>query len=353
MEQAGWDFVGLFDQTNGYFPSSLWTEEFTPLAGMLPDLDAYFDTTALISCAARDASTIEFLYGVIDSVRRAPNVIAQTILTLDHATQGRTITVLGSGENKQMKPYGIARKGANDKLWDAAHIIRAFLESNEPVSYQGRVWNLDRALMTLGPYGERRPRVWIAGDSSDVMELAGACADGWVTWIIPGTDEDTEVFRERIAQIRRHSEEVGRDPSDIAICTVVPALIHDDAGVLDELRDNPLVRWISLMAAPAPKFKQWGLGHPYGGDWNYGAKLFPSHLSREEALEICRMVPRESVDLTYFVGAPDEVVKGLEPFLEAGVTHLWLTNFAPLVGADDLSEAFREAVRSARPAPKK
>jgi alkanesulfonate monooxygenase SsuD/methylene tetrahydromethanopterin reductase-like flavin-dependent oxidoreductase (luciferase family) len=37
-------------------------------------------------------------------VRRSPFVIAQTMLTLDHLTGGRTMVDVG--EQKQMNPYG-------------------------------------------------------------------------------------------------------------------------------------------------------------------------------------------------------------------------------------------------------
>src|SRR2546423_7708537 len=105
------------------------------------------------------------------------------MLTLDHATKGRTFTVLATGENKQQKPYGVSRKGAGDKLWDTVQIVRRFLDSNDPVSFTGRVYNVDRGLIGIPPYGDRPPRFYVAGGTPEVRYLAGTFADGWVTYM--------------------------------------------------------------------------------------------------------------------------------------------------------------------------
>jgi len=132
-----------------------------------PYLDAHLELAVAIAAAAQHTDRLEYVYGVIDVVRRPPALIAQTLLTLDHATRGNVTAIIAIGENKQMKQYGSSRKGAIDKLHDSLEIVQKFLATTDAISFQGRVWNLDRASVGLPRYGDRKPPVWVAGGGPD------------------------------------------------------------------------------------------------------------------------------------------------------------------------------------------
>src|SRR5205814_6598645 len=134
-------------------------------------------------------------------------------------------------------------------------------------SYEGRVWKLDRALMTLRPHGETPPPFWLAGGTQEILELVGTCADGWISYI-PGASPNPESFGQQVATIREHAERAGRDPYKIAIGGAIMCVLADDEGQLDALRDNVLLRWITMMAVTNSNlFKVHGLVHPMGEDW--------------------------------------------------------------------------------------
>lgn len=137
-EVAGFDFIIYWDKMCMTIPTSIVQPDITSLAAAFPDFDAYLESAPLIALAAAQTSTIEFGYGPIDVVRRHPSMLAQLLNTLDHVSTSRVFTILANGENKQMKPYGISRKGANDKLHDTLPMLTHWLRSNEPLTYQGR-----------------------------------------------------------------------------------------------------------------------------------------------------------------------------------------------------------------------
>lgn len=346
-EQQGFDFVGHFDQTNGFYPTTLHDPKFTPLANDIPDIDAFFEPTAAIVTGALQTRSIDFVYGVVDCIRRAPQIIAQTMLTLDHATKGRTITIMASGEQKQIRPYGLSRKGANDKLWDAVHIVNKFINSNEPVSYDGRVWTLDRALLSLPPYGERPPRLWVAGGGPETRHLVATLADGWLTYAPGATEDDPAVYREQVEDVRRRAKEAGRDPDRISMCVELHCALAEDDKALDELRDHPIIRWLTMMAVTnSSVFKKWNLEHPFGDNWAYSAKLIPYQYSREEVLDICNRTPREAVEHVWFIGRPEQALERIKPYIDAGMTDMFLINFSPIVGMPDLTLDFVKEIRA-------
>lgn len=348
-EAEGYDSIIYWDQANGWTPKAIFTPDITPLAKQIPSLDVFYDGPTAIAQAAPQTENLTFWNGVIDSVRRPPFIQAQTALTLDHATKGRAVTIVGSGEIKQMRPYGHKRIGAADKLWDTVHIMKKFFESDEPVTYEGRRYSVDRALLALQPYGERPPPVWIAGGGDEVFHLAGAVADGWVTYGPPGYENDPELMASQIAAVREQARQAGRDPEEISICMQVMTMVHPDPAVIDELRDHPHVRWMSQMVIPTSNlYKKWNLGpHPMGEDWAYAVKMDRHYaMSREEVLDVVDRTPREAVDHVFYTGSPEQVADKLKPFLELGVTDILLMNVAPFTGAEDHQPQVREAIRS-------
>jgi alkanesulfonate monooxygenase SsuD/methylene tetrahydromethanopterin reductase-like flavin-dependent oxidoreductase (luciferase family) len=274
-------------------------------------------------------------------------VQALDALTLDHATKGRNVTVYGSGEQKQMRAYGHKRIGAADKLWDTVHIVKKFFESNEPVSFEGRRYSVDRALLALQPYGEKPPPIWVAGAGDEVYHLAGAVADGWVTYGPPGTEDNPELFGTQVAAVHEQAKSAGKDPDDVAICFMAMTMIHPDPKVVDQLRDHPHVRWMSQMVLPTSNlYKTWNLGpHPMGDDWAYAAKMDRHFaMTKEEVLDICDRTPREAADRVFFTGSPEEVAEKIKPYIDLGATELLIMNVAPIAGEEDFRSQTREAI---------
>jgi phthiodiolone/phenolphthiodiolone dimycocerosates ketoreductase len=351
-EREGWDFFIYWDQANGWTPKAIYTPDITPLANQVPSLDVFYDAPVAIAQAALQTERMEFMNAVVDVVRRPPYVQALTMLTLDHATKGRNITILASGEIKQLRAYGFKRVGSADKLWDTVHIVRRFCESPDPVTFEGRQYSVDRAMLALQPYGDRLPPLWVAGASDEIYHLAGAVADGWTTYGPPGVQDDPEVLRREVAKVHEQARIAGKDPQDVAICFQIMTMLHDDAKVVDALRDHPHVRWMSQMVLPTSNlYRQWGLGpHPMGDDWSYAAKMDRHYaMSRAEVLDICDRTPREAADRVFFTGSPARVAERLRPYLECGVTHLLIMNVTPLAGEADLRPQLMEEIKALAP----
>lgn len=348
-EAQGYDFYTYWDQANGFQPHSIHTPDVTPLANAIPTLQLFYDPAPVIAVAAQQTERIKFVYGSIDSVRRSPFIIAQTMLSLDNLTHGRTITMLGAGEQKQMKPYGYSRIGSHDKLVDTVNIIRRFLDAEgEPVSYEGRVWKLDRALMALQPYGATPPPMWIAGSSDEDLQLAAESANGWTT-IPPGfTEDDPEVFKQQVATLRKYAQEAGRDPDELDICISAVVCLTEDEAEMEALRDNPYLRWWGMMFLPnSDLYAKWGLGeHPMGPGWMYARKCVPHWLDRAEAMDIIERTPREAVDRVSMNGTVEQVAEKVKPYIDAGATHVLLTNAAPIAGYADLGSKLLAALKA-------
>ena len=329
-DRAGYQWVICHDATDWPTPSSVWNGDLSDFCRDAPDPNGVFAMDVAIASAAAQTDSVRFLWGPLDVVRRAPVNIAQSVLTLDHATRGRIAVMLSQGQQNHMRQYGIARAGTKDKLWDGVQIVTKMIRQTAPFSYRGRVWRFDNGELALPPYGDP-PEVFVAGGGDESLELAGRFADGWVD-CPPGLDEnDPEVFAAKVSAIRRHAGSVGRDPDDLTILVLICTVMVEDENLLDAAIDHPTVRWNTLCGTASQYFYKWGLTHPYGEDYTYFRDTIPEWISAEEFYDVCARVPREAVGKAQFLGTSESVYRQLEPWLQCGITDVLVYNTAAMV----------------------
>jgi len=329
-ERAGADGVLFADATDWYCPSSVWNEELSDLLADAPDPHGVFTSEPIIAAAGAVTERVEFLWGPVDCVRRAPINIAQMVLTLSHATRGRmSAVILAQGQIDHMRQTGISRIGTKDKLWDGVQIVRRLIRDVEPFSFRGRVWKFDRGALATPYYGDTPPEVLVAGTQPESLELVGRHADGWVAGIPGGySGNDIEIFKAKIATIDGHARAAGRDPSTIRKMAWLLCFTMDDEDLLDQALDHPFSRWNSLVGAPAAEFEKMGLAHPFGGDYSYYKDVIPEWFSKRDFYDVTSRIPREAAQRINFYGTTDQVIAMMDPWLRCGVTDVMLYNAA-------------------------
>jgi phthiodiolone/phenolphthiodiolone dimycocerosates ketoreductase len=338
-DRNGYHWVVCHDATDWPTPSSAWNEKLSDFCKDAPDPNGVFAMDVAIGAAAAQTERIRFLWGPLDLVRRAPVNIAQSVLTLDHATRGRMAVMLSQGQQNHMRQYGTARAGTKDKLWDGVQIVTKLIRQNHAFSYRGRVWRFDNGGLALPPYGAQPPEVFIAGGFEESLELAGRFADGWVD-CPPGLDmNDPEVFRRKVSSVRRHAAAVGRDPDALTILVLICVTMMEDENLIEAAIDHPIVRWNTLCGTDSSYFYKWGLTHPYGADWTYFRDCIPEWISAEEFYDVCARTPREAVGKAQFLGTSASVFKQLQPWLDCGITDVLVYNTAAMVSVAHMKSA--------------
>ena len=123
--------------------------------------------------------TVPLATSVVDTVRRHPASLAQSALTIDHLSRGRFILGLGSGESENIVPYGFDFARPVGRFEEALQVIRLFWDSDGPVDFNGRFYQLKHARLDTEPYDGRFRRSGSApagpgcSISSDATPTAG------------------------------------------------------------------------------------------------------------------------------------------------------------------------------------
>jgi len=339
LEQAGIDYFATYDQLSSWWPPSLWNTGTTPLAALSTDCDSFSDAFIIAALAAGATEELGVLI-TSDCVRRGPAELMQTMLTLGNLTKGKAIVALGSGEAKQIKPFGHQRLQGTKRLEDTLRIARLLGECNGPVSYEGRVWRLQDAF--IGGQRPYKPEFWCLGAGPQLLELATAHADGFMA-AAPFTFPSAEQFHERVSWIRTTLESRDRDPGEFGVGMICVALLHEDRRAIEECFRNPLVKFMSGVFG---RFHQgdWsveGIEPVMPADWHYAFKLLPLQMPKDEIDRIVEAVPERMVERSFFCGTPEQVTEQIQLFVDAGANHVIIADMLPVVhGPDQAGPSF-------------
>jgi phthiodiolone/phenolphthiodiolone dimycocerosates ketoreductase len=323
-EADGYDAVWWPDHLMGWHPDTLWTPDLTPLAEHQANPHTYFDPLTMMGAIGAQTTRMRVGVVVTDLIRRHPAVLAQTMLTLDHLTEGRAILGLGSGEQLNITPYGLPWDKPVARLSEGIDILRLLWASEGPVDFDGRFHTLHNAVLGLSPFGDCPPPVWTAAHGPRMLELTGAKADGWLP-----TKMTPEEYRVSWGTIRAAAEAVGRDPAAITPGLLGYVLLGPDEQTVQRLTEHPLVRALCVLL-PARVFRALGVEPPLEAAAGAGGSGFhdfiPTAVDRAEALRIVEAIPPQVVRHYAFCGTPEQVAEQIGEYSAAGLQHLVMWN---------------------------
>lgn len=322
LEANGFEAMWFADHFLHWYPPSVWTPDIFPQAATEPSPHTFLDPGPLMGAVVTHTERMFVGTGVTDAIRRHPAVIAQTFATLDHMSHGRVRLGIGVGEAENIVPYGLPYDRTASRLIEAVQVIRLLWSTTDPVDFDGEFTQLDQAVIGLGPYGERPPEIWMPAHRPRVVRATGELADGWMPILV-----DPEEYRSLLGDIRAASRAAGRPADAVRPGLYVWVVCDEDPDVAERLLDSPALRLIAL-TAPASLYEAAGAEHPLATKWGL-THFVPTALSRAEALAAARAVPDEVLREYFTWGTPDDVVRRLEPFLEAGCEVFNLTNVSP------------------------
>ena len=323
LEAEGVETIWYSDHLLHWFPPGVWTPDLVPHATASPTPHVFMDPVPLIAAAGQVTSAVRLGTAVTDAVRRHPAVLAQTFLTLDHATGGRATLGIGVGEAENILPIGLPYERTASRLIEAVEIITRLWATTEPVDFQGDHFTLRRAILGMECFGGRPPQLWIAAHRPRVLRTVGEHADGWLPILL-----DAGEYGAALARLRDASEAAGR-PRDAVTAGLYAWLVLDDTTEgAERLLDSLLLRLVAL-TAPAELYEQAGVEHPLASRWGL-LDFVPTELTRDEALAAAAAVPDHVLRTYYMWGTPDDVVQRLRPFREAGMEHVDLVDVAAL-----------------------
>ena len=323
----GVDSLFVPDHYLSFIPRSMWGPQFTPAAKMLPSADAFLDPFVMMGMMATRYRRVRIGTGVTEPFRRHPATLAQAFVTLDHMTRGRAILGIGNGERENTEPYGMPFRKRVARLEEALVIIRQLWQSGgEPVSFDGAIWRLDRALFATPLYRGRPPVIWVAAHAPRMLALTGRYADGWY----PTNKQTPATYAEGLQRIRAAAGEIHRDLSHFEPAMQMQLVLgRDRRSALTEVTKVPITA-VMAMLFPGALWRAHGLSHPLGDDFEGFPEFVPEQVTAAQMEQARRVVTPELVGGGVNAGSIDEVVAEVRELVDAGLRHVVIWNLSPL-----------------------
>ncbi len=320
-EADGFDAVWWPCHLMGWHPDSVWTEEFTPLAGVQDNPHVWFEPLSMMAAAGAATDRIRVGVAVTDVIRRHPAMLAQQMLTIDHITGGRAVLGLGSGERLNVVPYGIEWRKPVSRLEEALRVIRLLWEAEGPVDFTGEFFSLERAVLGLAPHEGRVPPIWLASHGPRMLEICGRMADGWMP-----TQMDPEAYAQKLGTIRRSAEEAGRDPDAITPSMLAYVLCAPDEETLQRMCEQPLVRLLyAAVGLTEEVYARHGSTSPFEGGSGFHSYM-PTSVTREEAERVADHIKPGIVRELTLHGDAGQIADQIRALAQAGLRDVALWN---------------------------
>jgi F420-dependent oxidoreductase-like protein len=212
-EQTGWDAVYFADH---FMPNGPGPE---PLDG--GTLECWSVLTALAALVPR----LRIVPLVTSVTYRHPAVLANIAAAVDHVSEGRLTLGVGAGwQLNEHVAYGIALgtvRERMDRFEEAVQVLRSLLHQPR-TTFTGQYYQLRDAPNQPPPVQDRLPLLIGGAGEKRTLRIAAQYADEWNCWSTP------EVLAHKISVLRRHCEQVGRDPAEIRVSTQASLYLSTD-----------------------------------------------------------------------------------------------------------------------------
>jgi F420-dependent oxidoreductase-like protein len=217
FDRLGYDSVWVCDHLYG-----------VPMPN-LPILEAWSELAAVAAITQR----VELGTLVTPPFFRNPAILAKQVATIDQIAGGRVIVGLGSGWfASEYEAYGVPFPPVGERLRaleETCEIMKR-LWTEEQATFAGTHARVEQAWCEPKPV--RRPPILIGGGGEQtLLRIVAKHADIWNNLAV-----NQAHLGAKAAVLRRHCEEVGRDPAAVEIsqqCLVVIAA--DEAGAREAL----------------------------------------------------------------------------------------------------------------------
>lgn len=216
-----------------------------------PPDEASLECIVSLAYLADHTSHIRFGPLVAPFSFRDPVMLARQAVALDDLSGGRMVLGVGTGWiEREHSLFGYELGDLQTRFArfeEGLEVVTHLLQSDEPVSYEGKFYGLREAVLLPRPQRKGGPPILIGGSGSErTPELAARFADVW-----NGTFMGPDTFSERSAALDVLLSKHGRQPHDVkrtvaALCffghteDVLTRRVQRARGWDDELASLPL-----------------------------------------------------------------------------------------------------------------
>lgn len=299
-------------------------------------MPAYSHSSApelFLAAASQRTRRIRLGHAIVPLPYNHPVRVAERIATLDLLSNGRAEFGFGRGFSpREYASFGIDTADGRSYTEESLEIVRRSF-AGDPVSFNGRHFQLDRVEILPKVVQRPHPPIWTAAVSPDSFELAarlgiGALIGPFKPWFM--VKEDIRRYRE--AWTRHHGEDPVGAGLNPRVAMTIGVYCDHDAKRARRLARQPF-EWFygHLLGQTRPILEGLYEGFEYYRKFGRFAGLL------NKAVNLSLL---ETLGMSV-VGDPEHCVKRLRAIAEAGVDHVLLAFGAGAMPSEAVQDSMR------------
>ena len=160
----------------------------------------------VLAVAAGVTSSIRLLSSIVLAPFYHPLMLARMTATLDAASSGRLTLGIGIGGEypAEFENSGLRVNQRGRRTDECLEVMRR-LWAGDQVSFSGRHFQLEDAMLNPLPTQSPHPPIWVSGRRDPAMRRAARYGNGWVPYFF-----DPPRYRDSVEKIGTFAEEEGR-----------------------------------------------------------------------------------------------------------------------------------------------
>lgn len=220
--------------------SSAWTQE--AVLGAAPILSP----VELMTFAAACTKQLRLGCAVFVSPLHSPIHLAKSLSTLDQLSGGRIeVGVAIGGRSRMPAAFGVNPAHLTARFIEGLQIMKACW--TEPhITFSGRFWQLNSAMMEPKPFQKPYPPIWIGGSHPAAVRRAVRYGDGF----FGAGASTTAQFAEQVRMVRTELTQLKRDAHRFQIAKRVYIAVSDDIARTRERVNNALMQFYGTSGLP-------------------------------------------------------------------------------------------------------
>ena len=197
-----------------------------------------FDSVVALTYAAAVTTTIRLGVSVMVLPVHHPIHVAHQIATLDYFSNGRAILGVGLGRGDDYAQFQIPRERRVRRFREGVELTR-MLWTQPDVTYHGRIFSAEAAMLAAKPLQKPRPPIWFGGSHRDAIRRAARMADGWMG----SGGSSRAAFSRNVSFLKAELERADRDPAIFPISKRLFLSVHERC----DIARAELKRWFSTV----------------------------------------------------------------------------------------------------------
>ena len=278
---------------NAGFDSFWLMDHFHQIPGVGKSEEPMLEGWTTISFLAAITSKIKLGTLITGNIYRHPSILAKIGATLDVLSKGRLFLGIGAGWNEEESlAYGIPFPSIKERflrLEEAIQVIRKMWTEEPSASFSGKYYQIKNAYCNPKPIQKPSPPIMVGGvGERQTLRIVAKYADACNLY------GSVETVKRKLTILKEHCTSVGRDYASI---------LKTKLGIVEVENDKETAR---------------------------------------KKIQVSRGMPEEQINEFAIYGTPEDVLRQIELFEEAGIQYI-IVNLDPSRELEAL-DVFRENV---------